>query len=130
MPERGFIKVCIRKNLFEARYDVSGSSFRINLGRTYACLLKHEIDYGISKIKGVFKLDGCFMMFYREDDETPYQPTMNRPDYKRGFYYCSRCNISFKDKEVCPYCGIKTRKKGRKNGNGEKPRINPDFGVE
>ncbi len=67
------------------------------------------------------------MMFYREDEETPYQPTMNRPDYKRGFYYCSRCGSSFKDK-VCPYCGIKTRKKGRKNGKGEKPRY--DFGVE
>ncbi len=57
--------------------------------------------------------------------ETPYQPHMNRPDYKRGFYYCSRCNISFRDKEACPSCGVKTRKKGRKN-NGKKPRIDID----
>ncbi len=82
-PEKGFVKVCIKKNVFEARYDISGSSFRINLGKTYACLLKHEIDYGISKIKAVFKLDGCLMMFYREDEETYYQPHMNRPDYKK-----------------------------------------------
>ncbi len=27
------------------------------IGKTYACLLKHEIDY---KIKAVFRLDGCF----------------------------------------------------------------------
>ncbi len=52
---------------------------------------------------------------------------MNRPDYKRGFYYCSRCNISFKDKEICPYCGVKTRKESRKNGKEDKPRINIDL---
>ncbi len=46
------------------------------------------------------------MMFYKEDEVTPYQPQMNRPDY-------SRCSISFKDREVCPYCGVKTRKESR-----------------
>jgi len=61
------------------------------------------------------------MMFYREDEVTPYQPRMNRPDY-------SRCSSSFKDREVCPYCGVKTRKESRKRGNnGDKPRFNPDF---
>jgi len=27
----------------------------------------------------------------------------------------------------CPICGIKTRRNGRKNGNGDKPRINIDL---
>ncbi len=36
---------------------------------------------------------------------------------------------SFKDREVCPYCGVKTRKESRKRGNnnGDKPRVNMDF---
>ncbi len=53
---------------------------------------------------------------------------MNRPDYKRGFNYCSKCSSSFKDREVCTYCGIKTRKKSRKKGNNkDKPRVNTDL---
>ncbi len=36
---------------------------------------------------------------------------------------------SFKDSELCPYCGIKTRKESRKRGNnGDKPRVNIDYG--
>ncbi len=26
--------------------------------------------------------------------------------------------------EVCPYCGVKTRRKGRKNGKVDKPSVN------
>ena len=29
--------------------------------------------------------------------------------------------------DICPNCGTKTRKKGRKNGNGEKSRIDIEF---
>ncbi len=99
------------------------------IGKTYACLLNLRDFIVYFMFKAVFRLDGCLMMFYREDEETYYQPHMNRPDYKKGFYYCSRCNISFKNKEICPYCGIKTRKESRKRGsNGDKPRVNLDYG--
>jgi len=33
----------------------------------------------------------------------------------------------YKDADICPSCGIKTRKKGRKNGNGDRPRVNIDL---
>jgi len=31
---------------------------------------------------------------------------------------------AYKDADICPNCGTKTRKKGRKNGKEEKPRVN------
>ena len=52
-----------------------------------------------------------------------YPPQISRPDYKRGYYYCVRCMRGYKDADVCPNCGTKTRKKGRKNGKEDKPRI-------
>jgi len=44
-----------------------------------------------------------------------------------GVYYYVRCMTAYKDADICPNCGTKTRKKGRKNSNGEKPRIDIEF---
>ena len=33
---------------------------------------------------------------------------------------------AYKDADVCPNYGTKIRKKDRKNGNGDKPRVNFD----
>ena len=55
-----------------------------------------------------------------------FPPQISRPDYGRGFYFCFSCGTGFADK--CPSCGTKTRKEGRKRGNGgDKPRVNLDF---
>gem|GEM_PF-507984 len=126
VPERGFVMVHIKRYSFQARYDVSGSSFRVNLGVGFAPLLHGEKG----RINVVFKvLDGCFKMFYKEEEEALYQPQISRPDYGRGFYFCSVCGTSFYNADKCPSCGMKTRKEGRKGGNnGDKPRVNLDFG--
>jgi len=69
-------------------------------------------------------VNGGFEIFY---GEALYPPQISRPDYNRGFYYCVRCMTAYKDADLCPNCGTKTRKKGRKNGNGEKSRIDIEF---
>ena len=42
IPEKGFVAVHMKKHRFEARHDVSGSSFRINVGAGFAPLLLDE----------------------------------------------------------------------------------------
>jgi hypothetical protein len=37
---------------------------------------------------------GTVELFYKQDEETNPQ-SMNRPDYGRGFYFCSVCGISW-----------------------------------
>jgi len=57
---------------FRARHDISGSSFRVNLGTGFTPLLYDEAG----KIKVFFKvLEGCFEMFYKEDEEAMYPPS-------------------------------------------------------
>ena len=53
--------VHMKRYRFQARYDVSGSSFRVNLGTGFAPLLFDEAG----KIK---VLDSCFEMFYKEGE--------------------------------------------------------------
>ena len=102
VPERGFVMVHMKRYSFQARYDVSGSSFRVNLGVGFAPLLRGEAG----KIKVVFKvLDGCFKMFYKEEEEALYQPQISRPDYGRGFYFCPVCSRGFYNADKCPSCG-------------------------
>ena len=43
-----------------------------------------------------------------------------------GVYYCVRCMTAYKDADICPNCGTKTRKKGKKNGKEDKPRVSID----
>jgi len=116
--------VHMKRYSFQARYDVSGSSFRVNLGTGFAPLLLDEAE----KIDVVFKvLNGCFEMFYKEDEEAVYPPQISRPDYGRGFYFCSSCGTGFYEADKCPNCGVKTRKESRKRNNGEKTRVNLHF---
>ena len=68
-------------------------------------------------------------MFCKED-KTYCPPQISRPDYIRGFYYCVRYMTAYKDADICPNCGTKTRKKSRKNGKEDKnlnrhPEYNP-----
>jgi len=73
-------------------------------------------------------LDSCFEMFYKEDEEATYHPQISRPDYGRGFYFCSSCGKGYYNADKCPVCGSKTRKEGKKRGDdGDKPRVNIDF---
>mgnify|MGYP007094564940 CR=1 FL=1 len=66
VPERGFILVHMKLYSFQGRYDVSGSSFRVNLGVGFAPLLYGEKG----RINVVFRvLDGSFEMFYKEDEK-------------------------------------------------------------
>ncbi len=110
---------------FQARYDVSGSSFRVNLGTAFAPLLHGEGR----RIDVVFKvLDGVSEIFYKEDEKPLYPPQIKRPDYGKEFYFCSSCGRGYYKADSCPNCGIITRKKGRKNNDGDKPRANLDFG--
>jgi len=109
----------VKRYRFQARYDVSGSSFRVNIWTGFAQLLFDEAG----KIK---VLDSCFEMFYKEGEEAMYTPHINRPDY-RGFYFCSSCGMGYYDADKCPICGTKTRKEGKKNNREDKPRINLDF---
>jgi len=81
------------------------------------------------KIKVVFKvLEGCFEMFYKENEEATYHPQISRADYGRGLYFCSSCGTAYHNADKCPLCGTKTRKESRKRNNREKPRVNLDFG--
>ena len=104
----------MKRYRFQARYDISGSSFRVNLGAGFAPLLYDEAG----KIKVVFKvLEGCFEMFYKEDEEPLYQPQIRRADYGRGFYFYSSCGTGYYGADKCPVCGTKTRRKvGRITG--------------
>ncbi len=123
IPERGFILVHMKRFDFQARYDVSGSSFRINFGGGFSTLF---LDEG-SRINVVFKvLNGSFEMFYKEDEKALFPPQMKRAYYKRGFYFCGVCGRGYYMADICPVCGAKTRK-GRRN-NGDKPRVNIDYG--
>ncbi len=116
--------VHMRGYSFQARHDISGSSFRVNLGKAFAPLL-HGEDGIINVVLKV--LNSNFEMFYKEDEKALYPPQISRPDYKKGFYYCIRCIKGYKDADRCPNCGIKTRKESRKRGgNGEKPRYDLD----
>jgi len=51
VPEKGYLLVHMKRYRFQARYDISGSSFRVNLGAGFAPLLYDEAG----KIKVVFK---------------------------------------------------------------------------
>ena len=74
-------------------------------------------------------LEGYFEMFYKEDEEAMYLPQIKRADYGRGFYFCSSCGTAYHNADKCPICGTKTRKEGKKRGNGEdKPRVNIEGG--
>jgi len=111
----------IKQYSFQARHNISCSSFRVNLRIGFAPLLFDEAG----KIKVVFKvLDSRFGMFYKEDEEAMYTPHINRPDYGRGFYFCSSCGTGYYDADKCPLCGTKTRKEGKKDNREDKPRVN------
>ncbi len=63
MPEKGLVMVHVKRYSFQARCDVSGSSFRVNLGKAFSPLLYDEDG----KISVTFKLfNGVFEMFYKE----------------------------------------------------------------
>jgi len=83
---------------FQARYDISGSSFRVNLGTGFTPLLYDEAG----KIK---VLDSRFEMFYKENEEATYHPQIRRADYGRRFYFCSSCGTGYYDADKCPVCG-------------------------
>ena len=122
---KGYLLAHMKRYRFQARYDISGSSFRVNLGAGFAPLLFGEAG----KIKVFFKvLEGCFEMFYKEDEEAMYPPQIRRADYGRGLYFCSSYGTGYYDADKCPVCGTKTRKEGRKRNNGEKPRVNIEGG--
>jgi len=106
IPEKGVVTVHMKKYSFDARYNVSGSSFRVNLGTAFAPLL---FDEG-RRIEVVFKLfNGVFEMFYKESEEPRYPPQISRPDYDKEFYYCSACGKAYYKADRCPNCGIATR---------------------
>jgi rubrerythrin len=68
-----------------------------------------------NRIKAVLKVfNGTVELFYKQDEEATYPPSMNRPDYGRGFYFCSVCGISWLDMGKCPNCSVKLREKSRK----------------
>ena len=111
----------MKRYRYQARYDISGSSFRVNLGTGFTPLLYDEAG----KIK---VLDSRFEMFYKEDEEAMYPPHIRRADYGRRFYFRSSCGTGYYDADKCPVCGTKTRKEGKKRGDGgDKPRVNLDF---
>ena len=84
----------------------SGSSSRLDLGTGFTPLLLDETD----------RIDVVLMVALRY--------FISRPDYKRGYYYCSKCGKEYHKAGKCPNCGTETRKKSRKNGKGDKPRVN------
>jgi hypothetical protein len=111
IPEKGVLTAHIKQYSFQARYNVSCSSFRINLGSAYTPLFVGEGN----RIKAVLKVfNGSVELFYKQDEEATYPPSMNRPDYGRGFYFCSICGISWMDMGKCPNCSVKLREKSRK----------------
>jgi hypothetical protein len=111
IPEKGVLTAHIKQYSFQARYNVSCSSFRINLGSAYTPLFVGEDN----RIKAVLKVhNGTVELFYKQDEEATYPPSMNRPDYGRGFYFCSVCGISWLDMGKCPNCSVKLREKSRK----------------
>jgi len=61
-------------------------------------------------------LDNRFEIFYKEDEEATYHPQISRPDYGRGFYFCSSCGTGYYNADKCPSCGTKTRKEGKRGG--------------
>jgi rubrerythrin len=68
-----------------------------------------------NRIKAVLKVyNGSVELFYKQDEEATYPPSMNRPDYGRGFYFCSVCGISWIGMGKCPNCSVKLREKSRK----------------
>ena len=73
-------------------------------------------------------LDSRFEMFYKENEEATYHPQISRPDYGRGFYFCSSCGKGYYNADKCPVCGSKTRKEGRKDNGEDKPRVNVEGG--
>jgi hypothetical protein len=80
IPERGVLTAHIKQYSFQARYNVSCSSFRINLGSAYTPLFVGEDN----RIKAVLKVyNGSVELFYKQDEEATYPPSMNRPDYGR-----------------------------------------------
>jgi hypothetical protein len=97
---------------------VSCSSFRVNLGSAYTPLFVGEGN----RIKAVLKVyNGSVELFYKQDEEATYPPSMNRPDYNRGFYLCSVCGISWMDMGKCPNCSVKLREKSRKKKDNNSP---------
>jgi hypothetical protein len=83
IPEKGVLTAHIRRYSFQARYGVSCSSFRVNLGSAYNTTIFVEED---NRIKAVLKVfNGTVELFYKQDEEATYPPSMNRPDYGRGF---------------------------------------------
>jgi len=68
-----------------------------------------------NRIKAVLKVfNGTVELFYKQDEEPTYPPSMNRPDYNRGFFYCGVCGVSWMGMEKCPNCSVKLREKSRK----------------
>jgi len=51
VPEKGYLLAHMKRYRFQARYDISGSSFRVNLGAVFAPLLYDEAG----KIKAVLR---------------------------------------------------------------------------
>jgi rubrerythrin len=91
----------------QAGYGVSCSSFRVNLGSAYTPLFVAEDN----RIKAALKV---YNGTVEQDEEATYPPSMNRPDYGRGFYFCSVCGISWMGIGKCPNCRVKLREKSRK----------------
>ncbi len=59
-------------------------------------------------------------MFYKQDEEALYPPQINRPDYKRGYYYCSKCGTGYYTKRMnAPSMGRRQRRKIIKISQGE-----------
>ena len=111
IPEKGVLTAHIKQYSFQARYGVSCSSFRVNLGSAYTPLFVGEDN----RIKAVLKVfNGSVELFYKQDEEATYPPSMNRPYYAGGFYFCSVCSISWLGMGKCPNCSVKLREKSRK----------------
>jgi rubrerythrin len=68
-----------------------------------------------NRIKAALKVyNGTVELSYKQDEEPTYPPSMNRPYYAGGFYFCSVCGISWLDMGKCPNCSVKLREKNRK----------------
>ena len=111
ITEKGTVLIHIKKYDFQARYDISCSSFRANLATAFAPLLYDEV----SRIEVVFKVfEGVFEMLYNEGEETLYPPQISRPDCEGGFYFCSSCGKGYYKAGRCPECGAaRGRRAGR-----------------
>lgn len=110
LPEKGRFEGVVRRYRVMGSFDFSGYCFRMRLPN----YVKNLFYDGERRIDVMICMDGdSLLLFYRAGEECRVVSFARRPDYRRGVYWCGRCDLGF-PMDYCPSCRGKTRKKPRK----------------